>query len=170
MERRKHPRFAATAFLNRQVTVTPIQPFIGRPIKGKLIDLAAGGLSILISHIIPQDTVLHLKLTFPDHSILETDTQVKHMVPRGRGYLHGIEFLNLDALVVERIKRMSNDYIDCESRIQAKALEVCKGAECAFFTMCTKPERSNLILSLRTENSLILDFKQKTPSICAQPK
>lgn len=170
MERRKHQRFSATAFLNRQVIVTPIPPYIGTPIKGKLIDLSAGGMAVLIGQIIPQGTRLQLKLTFPDHTILKSDTQVKHTIPRARSYLHGLEFLTLDALTAERINRMSNDYIDCESRIHAAAPEICKGTDCAFFSMCTKPERQDLILNPGPDDIFTLDFQHKTDNVCVKPK
>ena len=162
MERRKHHRFSATAFLNRPLTVTPLPPFIGKPAKGKLIDLSAGGLAMLINQIIPQGTRLKLTINFPDHTILEADTEVKHMIPRDRHYLHGLEFLSIGSAMVERIAKMSADYIDCEQRIHANSLNACVGAECAFFTMCTKQERTNLIVNLDEE--LLLDFKLLTPA------
>jgi len=157
MERRKHHRFSATAFLNRPVTLTPIPPFIGKPVKGRLIDLSAGGLALLIGQIIPQETKLKLTLTFPDHSRLEAVTEVKHMVPRERHYLIGLEFLTIDPAWVARIDKMSADYIDCEQRINGNSMSPCIGADCAFFTMCSKPERTNLLVNL--DEGLLLDFE-----------
>src|SRR5690349_20851920 len=98
MERRKHKRFSATAFLNRPITLVPIKPYIGRPIKGKLIDLSAGGMAMLIGQIIPQGTRLTLSLTFPDHSTLKTEIEIVHTMPRDRNYIHGVQFLSLDPL------------------------------------------------------------------------
>ncbi len=157
MERRKHKRFSATAFINRPVTLTPFPPYIGKPIKGKLIDLSAGGISMLIGQIIPQGTDANLSITFPDHSVLKSKTTIRHMIPKDRQYLHGLEFLNLEPAWIERLTKMSNHYIDCEQRIQQHSLNACVGAECAFFTMCKKPERTDLLVNI--DDGLLLEFK-----------
>ncbi|MCG3205483.1 MAG: hypothetical protein KCHDKBKB_02204 [Elusimicrobia bacterium] len=161
MERRKYKRFSATAFLNRPVTLTPVPPFFGKPIKGKLIDLSAGGLSMLIHQIIPQGTHLQLTLVFPDQTRLECETQVKHMLPRDRNYLHGFEFLNIDPSWVTRINDMSSHFIDCERRIQSADINPCIGSQCAFFNMCNKQERVNLLVNIDDElllNLAVLEF------------
>jgi hypothetical protein len=161
-ERRKHKRFSATAFLTTPVYLSPLPPYFGHPVKGKLIDLSAGGLSVLIGEIIPQETFLTMLLTFPDHSTIESVIKVRHVLPRGRAFLHGIEFLNPPQIMVEKISRMSEDYIDCESRIQSKAAEVCR-TNCAFFTMCSKPERLNPVLDVNTSLELAFKALEDTP-------
>lgn len=162
MERRKHKRFPATAFLNRPVTVTPLPPFIGKPAKGKLIDLSAGGLAMLINQIIPQNTRLTLTLTFPDQMAMQTETEVKHVIPRDKLFLHGLEFLALDPTWADRIARMSADYVDCEQRISSNSLTPCTGSECSLFNMCSKPERTNLIVNL--DEDLLLAFRLPEPA------
>lgn len=161
MERRKHRRFAATAFLNRPVTLTPVAPFFGKAIKGKLIDLSAGGLSMLIQQIIPQGTRLHLTITFPDHSHMESDIEVVRTMPRDRNYVIGLEFLNLDLSWVERIETMSAQYIECEQRIQATELTPCIGKACTLFDMCNKSERTNLLINVDEE--LLLNMAVLAP-------
>jgi hypothetical protein len=160
-DRRKHKRFSATAFLHTPVYLSPLPPYFGHPVKGKLIDLSAGGLSVLIGEIIPQETFLSLILTFPDNSKIESIIKVRHAVPRGKGYLHGIEFLNPPAYMVEKIDKMSSDYIDCENRIQAAASEVCR-MNCAFFTMCNKPQRTELLTNIN--DGLLVEFAASDPS------
>jgi hypothetical protein len=158
MERRKHTRFSATAFLNRPVALTPMPPYIGKNIRGKLIDLSAGGLALLIPQIIPLGTKIHIKLTFPDQTLLECDGDIRHMSPRDRNYLHGLQFDAVDADIAARIERMSADYIDCEQRIANNFLTPCVGQQCAFFTMCTKAERTEHFLN--HEEDLLLSISR----------
>jgi hypothetical protein len=161
-DRRKHKRFSATAFLHTPVYLSPLPPYFGHPVKGKLIDLSAGGLSVLIGEIIPQETFLSLILTFPDNSKIESIIKVRHAVPRGKGYLHGIEFLNPPAYMVEKIDKMSSDYIDCENRIQAAASEVCR-MNCAFFTMCTKQQRLQPVVDVNASIELAFKALEDSP-------
>lgn len=125
------------------VHLMPLLPFFGRAVNGKLIDLSAGGMAIVIRDIIPQGTKLDMTVTFPDKTSLNCTVEVKRVVPKAKSYLHGIEFLNLQPEMVARIEKMSSDYIDCEARIQSTPTgEICK-TSCAFFNMCTKPQRIN---------------------------
>ena len=143
--RRKNPRFSATAFLNTPVILSPLPPFFGSVIKGRLIDLSAGGMALLLKDLIPSGTSLFLTLRFPDLIVMGSSIQVKYTMPRGNHYLHGIEFLDLSAEMKEKIDQMSRDYIDCESRIQAKNMDVCSQL-CAFYSMCAKPEKKGMTL------------------------
>jgi hypothetical protein len=145
--RRRHKRFSATAFLNRGVYLTPLPPYFGHPVKGKLIDLSAGGMAILIDEIIPQGTNLSITATFPDGFKIECFIQIRHALPKNGKFLHGIEFLNLPVSVSEKIERMSSDYIDCEYRMSHEPGNVCR-TDCAFYTMCTRPEKLNVVMDL----------------------
>lgn len=106
-ERRQHQRFSATAFLNTPVHMTPLLPYWGDPCDGLLLDLSAGGVSILIDQMIPQGTNLNMELVFPDKSLLKTVIEVNHVLARGDKYLHGIQFLVIEPEMVERIENMS---------------------------------------------------------------
>jgi hypothetical protein len=154
-ERRKHTRFSATAFLNKPVYLTPLPPYFGHPVKGKLIDLSAGGMAILINEMIPQETMLNLKITFPDHSVIDSIVKVRRVAERGRSHLHGIEFLTLGAEMAEKIEKMSSDYINCETRIRSGQKEVCR-TDCSFFTMCGKKEKLNPVVNV---DALALSFE-----------
>jgi hypothetical protein len=155
-ERRKHKRFSATAFLNKTVHLTPLPPYFGHAVKGKLIDLSAGGMAILINELVPQETFLNLTITFPDRSAVDSIVKVKRVFPKGRAFLHGLEFLTLSPAMVERIDRMSSDYIDCETRIANQATDVCR-TNCAFFTMCTKEQKIDAVLNV--DDGLALAFQ-----------
>jgi hypothetical protein len=162
-ERRKHRRFSATAFLNRAVHLFPLPLYFGHDIKGKLIDLSAGGISILIGELIPQGTFLNLKMTFPDHTVMESVVNAKYVFPRGKQFLHGFEFLTLSPQMAERIAKMSTDYIDCEARIKAEQKEICQ-SNCAFFTMCNKEEKMELVTEIETTLDLALqEIKDYSP-------
>lgn len=168
INRRKHKRFSATAFLNVPVVVSPIAPYFGRVLKGKLIDLSSGGMALLIDELIPQGSKLDLMLRFPDQSELQTLVDIKHVFPRGRKYLHGLEFLTIPDYMVKKIESMSSAYIDCENRIQHGENEICV-ANCSFFNMCTKKERRSptfnvdIALELAFQTLQEKDFPLKKP-------
>lgn len=166
VERRQHQRFSATAFLDRPVSLTPLLPFFGQRIEGKLIDLSAGGLAIAIRQIIPQQTELALTVLFPDGSTLESLIEVVHVIPKGRYYLHGVKFLTLAPEMAARIDAMSTDYLECETRIQKAKGPVCV-RECAFFKMCTKREKLDPVPA--QGNRLTLRFEKNAPSPSVQP-
>lgn len=154
--RRKHPRIAATAFLNTPVNVQPLEPFFGHCVKGQIIDLSSGGLALLMDELIPQGTRLALDIHFPDRSNVETTIQVIYALPKGRRFLHGMEFLSLPRIMADKIQNMSTDYIDCENRIRNAAEEICR-TNCRFFSMCTKPQRNDPVFNV--DVSLELAFK-----------
>ena len=156
-DRRKHTRFSATAFLNRPVHLAPLPPYFGHAIKGRLIDLSAGGLSVLMGEFLPPQTFFSLCIVLPDHTRIDTTIKIIHALPRGKNYLHGIEFLTLPTEMGERIERMSSDFMNCENRIQAHEAEVCH-TDCAFFNMCDKKQKIDVVMD--TNSAIELAFRQ----------
>lgn len=146
-ERRRYKRFTATAFLRMPVHLGPVPPFFGSPVKGRLIDLSAGGMALLIDEVIPLNTKLKIVIGFPNQWKIEGTAQVRRLVPMKNKYMIGLEFHVLPEGVQERINKMSTDYIDCEARIQEKKKDVCK-IDCAFFSMCTKKQKLEPIVNL----------------------
>ncbi len=114
-------------------------------------------MAILIDEIIPQGAKLNLTGTFPDKFKIECLVDVKRVLPRNLKYVHGIEFLNLPAYTMEKIEKMSADYVDCEARIASKAAEVCH-SDCAFYTMCSKPQKIDPVF----DPTLVLELAFKT--------
>lgn len=160
-ERRRYKRFSPTAFLNMPVHLEPLPPFFGHDICGKLIDLSASGLAILINEIIPQETFLELSVRFHDQSKIHSIVQIKNVRPKNRSYIHGIEFINLSATMAEKIDRMSSDYIDCENRIQKKVLDVCK-IDCAFYTLCSKKEKKTKTIDTPVALELAFQIREES--------
>ncbi|MFN0118264.1 MAG: PilZ domain-containing protein [Elusimicrobiota bacterium] len=142
-EKRKHKRFAATAFLNTPVYITPLPPFFGSTLKGKLIDLSAGGMSVNINGYLPQNTLLHLALQFSDGTLIEAIVELRHFRPNGKKTLYGFEFIKIDSKLSDKINQMSSEFIDCENRIQKQESNICRNS-CAFFSLCSK-EQKNII-------------------------
>jgi hypothetical protein len=141
-ERRRYKRFTATAFLRMPVHLSPVPPFFGKPIKGQLIDLSAGGMALVIDEVIPLNTKLQMGITFPDRTRVEGTCQVRRIVPKGAKYMIGVEFQFVAQEMCERIDKMSTEYIDCETRIAEKKTEVCR-MNCAFYSMCNKSQKLN---------------------------
>jgi len=155
--KRKFTRFSATAFLNMPIVLDPLPPFFGDKVKGRLIDMSAGGMSLIISELIPLKSKLHLVMRFPDKTTMKCNIEVRHAQPRDRDFLHGFKFLNLPYYIGNKIDTMSNDYIDCETRIQKKESEICI-SKCTFYNMCTKSQRKEPVL-FDVDMALELAFK-----------
>ncbi len=162
MERRRHKRFSATAFLNMPVYLEPLPPYFGKSLKGKLIDLSAGGMAILIEEFIPPQARLNLALTFPDKSMLESIVEIKHAVPKDKQYLIGIEFLTVPLSVQQRIEKMSSDYVDCEARIERNLGDVCR-TDCGFYNFCTKQQRSVPLIDPDVVLNMVFKKLQENP-------
>ncbi len=162
MERRKHKRFSATAFINIPVLLEPLPPYFGNSIKGKLIDLSAGGMAILIDQYIPALTRLSLGMAFPDKTVLDSIIEIKRTIPKDNKYLIGIEFLTISVQAQNRIEAMSAAYIDCESRIRDKVPEICR-TDCAFYGMCTKSERLVPVVDLDVALNLVFQKLENSP-------
>jgi hypothetical protein len=146
-ERRRYKRFTATAFLRMPVNLMPVPPFFGRPVKGRLIDLSAGGMALLLDEVIPLNTRLQVTIRFPDQNVVDATAQVRRIVPKDNKYLMGLEFQFISEEMCQRIDKMSNDYINCETRISEKKLDVCR-MDCAFYSMCSKPEKLNPVVNI----------------------
>ncbi len=168
IERRKHKRFSATAFLKMPVRLTPLAPYFGREVKGELIDLSAGGMALLISDIIPQGTALKITLLFPDHSKIDSIVDVRRVVPHGKKFLIGIEFLDLPGAMEQKIEKMSSDYIDCEGRIQKAEKDVCH-TDCAFFSMCTKKQKCDPVFNPDTALEISFSELEKSSQRTSPP-
>jgi len=159
--RRKHPRFSATAFLDMPVILSPLPPFFGSVIKGTLIDLSAGGMALLMKEVIPAGTNLFLTVRFPDLTVMGCSIQVKRMMPRDNAYLHGIEFIDSSPEMQDRIEQMSRDYVDCESRIQMKKIDVCT-QYCSFYAMCSKSHKKEQSLDPIVHLEMIFSTLEQT--------
>lgn len=162
LNRRKHPRISATAFLNMPIRLNPLPPFFGKPLTGRLIDLSAGGLSLLIEELIPQGSVLEATIRFPDQTEFKVIVEVRHAFPKDRKFLHGFEFLTLPAYWSAKIEKMSNDYIDCETRIQSNTSEICH-LDCAFYTLCTKAQRREPVFNADIALEMAMETLKNSP-------
>jgi|GEM_PF-5019978 len=156
-DRRKFLRFRSTVFSGIQVHLSPLPPFFGVNVDGILIDLSAGGMALQIPELIPDKTKLQLELMFPDHSVLRSNVNIRRVQKTKTGFLIGIEFLDLPDFMAKKINRMSRDFLDCESRIKARAASICL-PECAFFSMCDKTQKKDLVKNM--DASIHIKFKK----------
>jgi len=156
-DRRKHLRFESSIFAGVPVILSPLPPFFGESIKGKVRNLSAGGIALLIDELIPEKTKLDMELTFPDHSLLKSKVHILHIKAIKKRYLTGIHFVDLPKFMEEKINNMARDFLSCESRIKDKKKDVCL-PECTFFSLCNKKEKKNLIEVM--DNTLRMKFRK----------
>lgn len=139
-DRRKHRRFQSTAFLGVPLHLTPLPPFFGQPIDGQVMNLSAGGMSILIGETLPKQAKLFMELTFPNKKVFASTIIVRNVVRSKAGYLVGIEFLDLPQTLIYLFDQMAVDYSDCDDRITHNDSEICRSI-CSFIEVCDKPQK-----------------------------
>ena len=139
-ERRKDRRFSDIRLLYLPLRLTPLPPFHGTPLQGNLINLSSGGMAFQAGEMMRLATRFTLQLSFPDRSVLEADVEIKRIVPKGKYFWVGLQFLNLPEYMERKVKQMSWDYLGCERRIQEDMDEVCR-INCAFYAMCNKKQK-----------------------------
>jgi len=140
-EKRKYQRFSDTTLLYNPIEIAASPPFLDKPIQGNLLNLSSGGLAILISKEFPKRKGFHIKLVFPDRTILECDAQVSRVIPKHPRFEVGLKFKNLPQYMEKKISNMAKDYNACEDRIFKKDPIVCH-LDCSFYVICQKPQKS----------------------------
>ena len=73
-----------------------------------------------------------------------------------------MEFLSISSEMRDKIIQMSSDYIDCETRIQEKAENICR-ENCTFYSMCTKPQRLNVMFNVNAALELAFKILEESP-------
>lgn len=140
MEKRKNLRFNDSFFMNVDLVLQPVAPLFGASATGRLVDLSAGGMALLLNEVLPKKVFLKMSMKLPDGTKIESVVTVCHIAPqKPHGFLHGIQFLNIDPETAARIDLLAQDSISCGTRIANNSPEVCV-ADCSLHGLCKKKE------------------------------
>lgn len=137
---RKYQRFSSPEMANAQVNLKTIPPAVEKSYEGRLLNISAGGMALLMDQKLEPGVFLALNLRFMDGSEIETLVQIRHAVPKEKEFIHGFQFISIPSFISEKMATIAKDYNACEDRIQKQDPEICR-SNCSFHSMCTKPQR-----------------------------
>jgi hypothetical protein len=112
--------------------------FGGKAFPGVLIDLSAGGVSLLAYTSFPLGTELSLTINLPGLETKPLNGHVVWVIPKAEMWRMGIAFTEVDHIDFRHINRMAFDFTDCEKKLSLGVSDVCV-EKCSYFNMCSKP-------------------------------
>ncbi|MDI6640690.1 MAG: PilZ domain-containing protein [Elusimicrobiota bacterium] len=135
LERRKYVRFPVMKDLAKQIELY-FEPS-ETPMPAILLDLSAGGCSLLTFVPIEVGTKIQARIDLPGLKINNVKGKIIWTLNKENSWRIGIAFTEINKSDFEKIKNMSDDYADCEIKLSLGVTDVCF-PECKFMPMCTK--------------------------------
>jgi hypothetical protein len=141
MERRQHPR------LPMHLSVAKLVNFkfdgLEQPAPAVLVDLSAGGLS-MICFALPQMTKdLTFSMTLPGLVNAKLKGKIVRARRKGETYQVAIEFTEFQDKWAHLINKLAKAHSVCDERLTQGDRHFCF-KECAFFTLCSKEEKARV--------------------------
>lgn len=134
-EKRKHNRLPILHEMDE-----PIQIAIDnkKSVPGVLVDLSAGGMSILAFASIPTGTEVNLSINVPGLKTDPLDGRVVWSIEKGEMWRTGIVFTKINPLDMRHINRLAFDSADCETKFKLGVTDICV-EKCSYHPLCDKP-------------------------------
>ena len=150
-ERRRHARFALVQDLVEPIVLryapssagkdADILPSYLKTQPAVLVDLSAGGMSLITFLAPPHAKQFKMTLTIPGMNRLPIEGRVVRVAKKGETFNVGIQFTKIAKKYQKLINRMAEDDSDCETRIGLGLPEACVPT-CSFHHLCTKTQKS----------------------------
>lgn len=137
---RQYERFMVPEMLKMTVSICPLSPTTGETHEGKLLNVSAGGMALLLPKKLPELTYWALRIAFADHSEIETVVQIRHSMPQKDQFIHGFQFVDIPSYLGGQVETFARDFSACEERIKAAAPDICR-VDCTLFAHCSKPQK-----------------------------
>lgn len=110
----------------------------GKAIPSMLIDMSAGGVSLLTYENVALGAEITLSINLDGFQTKELFGHVVWATSKGDMWRLGISFSKVDPLDFRHINRMAFDYNDCETKLKLGVKDVCL-EKCSYLTICQKP-------------------------------
>jgi len=107
------------------------------PVPAVLLDLSVKGMGILTFVPVEIGTKINANITLPGLRISNVEGKVVWTLIKGDSWRIGIMFTKMDRNTSIKIKKMTNDYTECENRISSGIKDVCTD-DCSYFLLCSK--------------------------------
>lgn len=155
-ERRRYPRVPVAADIGEPVELMLFERGKGkesgrahaRRVPAILTNISSGGMAFVVfgaKEMFDQVSRIKLVANLPGFNRANIDAQIMHV--RGRSQdmqTLGVRFVNTAKTFRDKIKKMANDYLDCDNRTLLRVPEACLGHECHYFGLCQKPQKLSL--------------------------
>lgn len=132
-EKRKYSRLPVLHEMDEPIKIA----LSDKSIPGILVDLSAGGMSMLTFTQIPTGTEINLSIVVPGLKTQIIGGRVVWSICKGEMWRMGIAFTKLDPIDFRRINRMAFDCADCDTKLALGVTDVCV-EKCSYFELCTK--------------------------------
>lgn len=140
-ERRKHPR------LPLHLSVAKLVDFqcdgLGQPSPAVLVDISAGGLSMVCFVLPTLSQRVTFRLELPGLVNAQVHGRVVRAHRKGETYQVAIAFTEFQEQWAHLVEKLIKAYNACEDRLTQGDRRFCF-RECAFFTLCQKDEKARI--------------------------
>jgi hypothetical protein len=140
-ERRRHPR------LPLHLSVAKLVDFkcdgLQHPAPAVLVDLSAGGLSMICFALPAMAKDLTFRLSLPGLVNAKLKGKIVRARRKGETYQVAIEFTEFQDKWGHLVGKLAKAHLACEERLQQGDRHFCF-KDCAFFAMCQKEEKARV--------------------------
>lgn len=151
-ERRKHSRFPVIQNVGEPIELNALVNGKKVNVLGFIMNLSSGGMGIIAlgdsPKELPVNTHFVLDLTLGGHTCKGVEGRIARVDQSRKAKLHhenseweiGMVFTKIKASDSNHLKKMSDDWADCETKIQINLPDVCF-RECTYYDICEKPAK-----------------------------
>ncbi len=134
-ERRKYLRFPILKDIAKPLDLFFNNSSVSVP--AILLDLSVEGMGLLTFVPVEIGVKINADINLPGLKITNIEGKVIWSLTKGNSWRIGIAFTKINKLNFDKIKKMSEDYSECENRISVGTKNICF-SNCSFFSLCTK--------------------------------
>ena len=139
-EKRKYSRLPVLHEMDEPIQIA----LSNKAVPGILVDLSAGGMSLLTFSAIPIGTEINLSIVVPGLKTQPIAGRVVWSINKGEMWRMGIVFAKLDSIDFRHINRMAFDSADCDTKLGLGVTDVC-AEKCSYFALCSKPVKMKAV-------------------------
>jgi hypothetical protein len=133
-EKRRHHRLPVLHEMDEPIQVS----LDNRRVPGILVDLSAGGMSLLTFSMIPVGTAVTLAIDVPGLKTQQLQGTVTWASAKAEMWRIGIVFTTIDPIDFRHINRMAFDCTDCDTKLALGVTDICI-ERCSYMPLCQKP-------------------------------
>ena len=135
--RRKHRRMPVITSFLRPILIRSRQLEIKESVPAIIVNLSAGGLSMITFCPISTNLKLSLDIDLPGLKIFNIASHVLRVKQRYKTYMAAIRFDRLKKEAKNKINQMADDYDLCETKLMLGETKICS-KKCSYYLLCNK--------------------------------
>ena len=136
-EKRSHNRLPVLHEMDEPIQIA----LNSKTLPGILVDLSAGGMSLLTFVSVPVGTEINLIIDVPGLKTSPLKGRVVWTLSKGEMWRIGIMFTSIDPVDFRHINRLAFDCADCETKLALGVTDTCFD-RCSYHSLCNKPVKT----------------------------